>query len=198
MSVVAYKIRETNVTDGGSSVVTIGNVTTYQFTNRVPGKTYRVEVKSVDNNGNESAYSAPVDIMLVVPADNVPPSNVTTFTATTASASQINLAWSPASDNSGIIGGYIIERATNSLFTENYSAVTQNGTGSNRPVADLLADTTYYFRIKAKDGAGNLSAAWSEVKSAKTDPEAPGVTYLVMNGDKAVLDGSGNAVTTNF
>ncbi len=109
-------------------------------------------------------------------ADVTAPSAPTGASATAAGSTQINLAWTAATDNVAITG-YSIERCTGascSTFVEiaNISpATTYSDTGR-------VAATTYRYRIRAYDAANNLSS-YSSIVSATTtaggggDAQAP-------------------------
>ncbi|TGE39651.1 cell wall-binding protein [Desulfosporosinus fructosivorans] len=88
------------------------------------------------------------------------PSTPTNITATTASASQINLTWDSVSGATS----YYVYGATSSSGTYTHLAtVTTTGyinTG-------LWADTTYYYKVQAVNNTG--SSPYSDVYSAKTD-----------------------------
>ena len=86
-----------------------------------------------------------------------------------ASSSQITTSWNPSTDNIGVTG-YLIERCTGSgcsTFTQigsttGFSTTSYTDTG-------LSSGTTYTYRVRAKDAAGNLSA-YSSTTTATTGP----------------------------
>jgi len=94
------------------------------------------------------------------PAPPNPPSGLT---ATAASSSQINLAWT-ASTSSGVTG-YLVERCQGSGCTGFAQVATVAGTTYND--TGLLAGTSYNYRVRATDAAGNLSG-YSNTASATT------------------------------
>lgn len=77
----------------------------------------------------------------------------TGFTATAASATTINLAWTKSPKATG----YIIERATNVGFTANLVEVAV-GDVAVLAVTGLTAETQYFFRIKATAPNATTSA----------------------------------------
>ena len=78
-----------------------------------------------------------------------PPNAPTALSAAAASASQINLSWSDTSDDEA---GFAIERsADGTAWTPLATVVTNVRTYSN---TGLLAETKYYYRVKAANGAG--------------------------------------------
>jgi hypothetical protein len=72
----------------------------------------------------------------------------TTLTATATSGTQAHLSWGASSDPSGIT--YLIERNSVQIGTVSAPTVAYDDAG-------LTAGTTYTYRVRAQDGAGNLS-----------------------------------------
>ena len=90
-----------------------------------------------------------------------PPANLT---AAAVSSVQINLSWGASSDNVGV-AGYLVERCQgvaciNFAQIASPTATIFNDTG-------LTASTSYSYRVRATDAAGNLSS-YSVVASAVT------------------------------
>ncbi|MFI6096304.1 fibronectin type III domain-containing protein [Lentzea sp. NPDC051213] len=79
------------------------------------------------------------------------PGNARSTGSTSTSAS---LAWDASTDNVGVTGYEVY----------NGSALAATVTGTTATVSGLKPDSTYTFTIKAKDAAGNASAASAEVK----------------------------------
>src|SRR3984957_12910204 len=113
--------------------------------------------------------------------DITPPTAPTGLAAMTASSSQINLGWVASSDNVGVTG-YRVERCTG----VGCSGFAQIGTSPTTTYNDtgLTASTSYSYRVRATDAAGNLSgysntattttsagsATVGSVQSASQDP----------------------------
>ncbi|MDP2668718.1 MAG: LamG-like jellyroll fold domain-containing protein [bacterium] len=96
--------------------------------------------------------------------DTVPPSAPTGLSANAVSYSQINLSWADSTDNVGI-AGYKVERCQGS----GCSSFVEIGTPSDTSFSDtgLTSNTTYNYRVRATDAAGNLSG-YSSVAGATT------------------------------
>ncbi len=128
--------------------------TSYSDTGLAPSTTYRYQVRAVDGAGNLSPYSAIATATTPAGADTTPPSAPTGLSATAVSSSRIDSSWTASTDNTGV-AGYRVERCqgtscTNFAQVGTPTATTYSSTG-------LLANTSYRFRVRAVDAAGNLS-----------------------------------------
>jgi beta-lactamase superfamily II metal-dependent hydrolase/chitodextrinase len=90
-------------------------------------------------------------------SDTTPPSAPTNLTATTASSSQINLAWNASTDNVAV-AGYRVFRGGAQIATVSTTSYSDTG---------LTAGTTYSYTVVAYDSVGNTSAS-SNTASATT------------------------------
>ena len=79
-------------------------------------------------------------------------------------ATQINLAWTASTDNVGVTG-YRVERCQGAGCTDFAQVGTPTGTTFNN--TGLSPATTYRYRVRAADAAGNLSA-YSTIATATT------------------------------
>ena len=103
--------------------------------------------------------------------DTQPPTAPTNLTATAVSGSQINLSWTASTDNVGVTG-YLIERCQGAGCNNFAQVGTTAGTTYND--TGLTANTSYSYRVRATDAAGNLSP-YSNVASATTQATIPGL-----------------------
>jgi chitodextrinase len=89
------------------------------------------------------------------PRDSTPPTAPGGLTAAAISSTQINLSWTASTDNVGVTG-YKVERCQGSTC----SNFAQIATPSATTLSDtgLTASTSYSYRVRASDAAGNLSA----------------------------------------
>ena len=92
-----------------------------------------------------------------------PPAAPSGLTATAASASQINLNWA---DNATDETGFKVERATNSTFTAGLVTIGVGANVTSHQATGLAANTTYFFRVRATNAAGD--SADSNTASATT------------------------------
>src|SRR2546428_10974157 len=105
------------------------------------------------------------------PPDTTPPTAPSNLTATAASSSQINLAWTASSDDVGV-AGYLVERCQGSGCTGFAQVATVAGTTYND--TGLAAATSYSYRVRATDAAGNLSGY--SITARATTLAGPGTT----------------------
>ena len=106
--------------------------------------------------------------------DTQAPTAPSGLSATAVSGSQINLAWTASTDNVGV-SGYRVERCQGAGCSDFVQVATPTGTTFNN--TGLAAGTSYSYRVRAADAAGNLSG-YSSVQSATTqapDTQAPTV-----------------------
>jgi transcriptional regulator CtsR len=166
-----FKIeRKTGSGGTWAQVATVGaGVTTYSNTGLSASTTYYFRVRAYNANG-DSAYSNEAGATTSAPAPTVPaaPSGLA---ASAASSSQISLSWT---DNSTDETGFKIERKTGSGGT--WAQVVTVGAGETTYSNTGLSDsTTYYYRVRATNAAGDSS--WSNEASATTPAptEGPGL-----------------------
>src|SRR6266571_6276564 len=96
--------------------------------------------------------------------DTQAPTAPTGLAATAASGTQVSLSWTASTDDTGVTN-YLIDRCQGVGCTTFAQAGTSTMTSYS--LTGLLASTTYSFRVRATDAAGNLSA-YSTVVTATT------------------------------
>ena len=150
-----------------AQIGTTTTAVTYSDTGLTATTTYRYRVRATDAAGNLSAYSSVVNATTLT-ADTTAPTAPTNPAAAATSTTQINVTWTASTDNVGVIG-YRIERCTGASCT----TFAQIATPASSPFADsgLTAATTYRYRIRAADAAGNLSAYSGIVNATTVTPD---------------------------
>jgi chitodextrinase len=165
VGVTNYEIRR-----DGSTLTTIGNVTTYADTNVAPSTSYTYTVRALDAQGNQSGFSNNASATTAAGNDTTNPSTPTDLAAVAQSATRIHLTWTASTDNVGVTN-YEIVRDGVSLTT--VGAVTSYDDDT------VVASTTYAYRIRALDAAGNASGLTAPVSA--TTPAGPGDTTAPSN-----------------
>lgn len=103
-------------------------------------------------------------------SDTTAPTAPTNLVASGTTSSATNLSWTASTDNVGVTG-YNVYSGTTLLGT---------ATGTTYTASGLTASTTYSFTVKAKDAAGNLSAASNAVSVTTSAATA---TYCASKGN---------------
>ena len=141
-----------------------GTLTTYSDMGLTASTSYSYRVRATDAAGNLSLYSNTASATTQT-GDTTPPTAPSGLGATAASASQITLTWTASTDNVGVTG-YLIERCQGVGCTT-FAQVAAPGTGTTYSDTGLAAGTSYSYRVRATDAAGNLSL-YSNTASATT------------------------------
>jgi chitodextrinase len=151
--------------NGCSNFAQIATATSTTFSNSglSASTSYTYRIRATDAAGNLSAYSSTASATTSASGDTTPPSAPTNLSATVG-ATVANLTWTASTDNVGVTG-YRIERCQGSAC----SNFTQIGTSSTNAFTDtgLTSATTYKYRVRATDAAGNLSS-YSNIATVST------------------------------
>jgi len=119
--------------------------------------------------------------------DTSAPSAPTGLTGTINGSTAV-LSWAASTDNVGVTS-YDVHRSTSATFTP--SASTLLGSTSSRTFTNgPLAVGAWYFRVVARDAAGNASApsaAWAADIADTAPPTAPGSLTGTLDGSTASL-----------
>src|SRR5215475_6763157 len=174
---------------------TTGTGTTYKDTSVSASTSYSYRVRATDAAGNLSPYSNTASA-----SDTQPPTQPGTLTANAVSGSEVDLSWGASTDNVGVTG-YQVERCQGNGCTNFTQIATTAGTGTTYKDTSVVAGTTYIYRVRATDAAGNLSP-YSNTASATTPapdtqpPTQPGtLTANAVSGSE--VDLSWGASTDN-
>lgn len=138
----------------------------------IEGQTWMANSGILNADGSERAAMTWLKSYMANPTAPSAPAAPGGLTATAASSTQINLAWT---DNSTNETAFKVERATSATgpWTEISSTVAANTTTYS--ASGLSASTTYHFRVRASNGTGDsdYSATASATTSAAPPPPAP-------------------------
>ena len=127
-------------------------------------------INKVTSPGTDSPNRLVYSLFSSGTPDTTPPSTVSGLAASVVSSSQINLSWSAATDTGGSgLAGYRVERCAGagcSGFAEIGTSTTTSYSSTG-----LSAATSYSYRVRAYDGAGN-NGGYSSTVSATTQAAA--------------------------
>jgi hypothetical protein len=173
--------------------------TTYSDTGRAPSTSYTYRVRAQDAALNLGPYSTTATAVTPAAPDTQAPTAPTGLTASPASSTQVNLAWTAATDNVGVTL-YRIERCQGagcSTFTEIATATTTSYSDTGR-----APSTSYTYRVRAQDAALNLgpfsTTATAVTPAAPTGPAGLVAAYSFNEGSGTTVadaSGTGNAGT---
>jgi hypothetical protein len=149
----------------------------YSVTGLTASTSYSYRVRTFDTTGNLSGYSNTATATTQAP-DTTPPTAPSSLTATAVSSSQINLSFSASSDAVGVTR-YRVERCSGGGCSTFVEVAQINGAPPVTTFSDqaLNGSTSYSYRVRANDIAGNLSG-YSNT-ATDTTQMAPATTTLV-------------------
>jgi chitodextrinase len=145
--------------------------TTFNDSSLAASTSYSYRLGATDAAGNLSAYSSTATTSTPAAPDTTPPTAPTNLAATAASSSQINLSWTASTDNVGVTG-YKVERCQGAGCS-NFAQIAAPASTTFSDTG-LTASTSYSYRVRSTDAAGNLSS-YSGTATAST-PAAPDTT----------------------
>ena len=125
------------------------------------------------NNGNMACQS---NETLTVIIDTTPPSTVTLISPADSSYlnnSTVNFVWNKATDNVSGVDHYVLQYAFDNGFTQGLIETTTVDTA----FTIALADTIYYWHVKAVDAATN-EGAFSTTWQFEVDTQSPNAPIL--------------------
>jgi titin len=141
------------------------NAATYPSTGLNPATAYYYRVTAFNATGE----SAPSNLASATTLD-VPPAAPSGLSATAVSSNRVDLSWT---DNASNESSFVIERSTDGVSYAQIAMVGANiATYSN---TGLSASTTYHYRVRATNSAGNsaYSSSASATTGAAVSPAAP-------------------------
>src|SRR5579884_1007167 len=179
-----YRIERCNYRPGTTACsnfaqITSAPTTSYSNTGLTDGMVYIYRIRAMDTSGNLGGYSSTVSAT----TPDVTPPNVPNLVVTVFSSNRIDLSWSSI-DNVGVTA-YELGRCQGAGCTPGVIATNSN---TNYFDTQLTPNTSYTYRVRARDAAGNWSSYATVTKST---PVAPADTTTTS------VPGSFSATTAN-
>ncbi|MEH7306775.1 family 16 glycoside hydrolase [Neobacillus drentensis] len=165
-----YNIYKSSTSGSGYSLVYSGKETTFTDPTLVTGKTYYYAMTFVDRNEDESSKSPEIKVTTKL----VKPANPTGLAADTVTSGFAVLKWNsvPGADTyevyraASVNGKYkLLNEVTANTFTDGI----------------VLPDTNYYYKVSAKNGAGESDKS----PAIKVTTETPEAAPITVDGNKA-------------
>jgi len=165
--------RSTNGTSFSLATTLGSNVESWSDTGRAANTTYYYRVRAV-NGGGASSYTN-IANATTGGTTPTPPAAPSGLGANAVGSDQVDLTWS---DNSGNETGFEVERSTNGT---SFSLATTVGSDvESWSDTGRAANTTYYYRVRAVNGAG--ASSYTNIASATTGGTT--TTSYVVTGER--------------
>jgi YD repeat-containing protein len=153
-------------------IASVGTVTSYSDTSLSVATAYSYRVRASDAAANLGAYSSIAAATTL--SDTTAPTAPGGLIAAAVSNTQVNLTWTASTDNVAVTS-YFVERCSGA----GCATFAQIGTLATTTYSDsgLAASTSYNYRVRATDAAGNLGA-YSSTATVITASGASNSTYI--------------------
>lgn len=185
-----YKVYYGTTSRNYSTIIDVGNTTTYLATNLTDGVEYFFSVTAYDTANNESNYSKEVSAIAGV-VDTIPPSPPS-ITGYEVKRGIINISWINNTEED--LAGY---RIYYGISSGNYPNKIDVGNVTNYAVPDLKQGVSYFFVLTAYDIYNNESNYSNEISvtipvSDTIPPSAPIISGYSIQQKKVHLSWQGN------
>jgi chitinase len=147
VGVVRYDVLQNGTKVGG------GAATSFTATGFAPNTSFSFTVRAADAAGNLSALSNQITARTQPAADTQAPAAPANLRVTIVTSTSVALAWDASTDNVGVAQYEVLQNG----------ASIGGGPATNLTVTALAPGTSFTFRVRAKDAAGNLSALSNQV-----------------------------------
>lgn len=145
------------------AVVGGGGATSFTVTGLASDTSFTFTVRARDAAGNVSAASNQVTTRTQSGADTQAPTAPANLRVTMVASTSVTLVWDASTDNVGVTQYEVLQNG----------ASIGGGSLTNLTVTGLAPATSFTFRVRAKDAAGNVSAFSNQV-TATTQPGGGG------------------------
>ena len=145
-------------------IVDVGNVTTYQTPELTPGYTYYFVVTAYDLALNESGYSAQISKYIEIPDTDPPIISSVLADEITNTGAVINWQTDEVSDSQveyGMTPAYGSETSMDQWMVTSHAV----------SLSSLSPSTTYHYRVKSRDAAGNLAVSGDYTFQTEDTPD---------------------------
>jgi hypothetical protein len=147
-----YKVYYGTASGTYDHIEDVGDVTIYQTPDLAPGYTYYFVVTAYDLALNESAYSDEISKYIDFPDTDPPDISGVHADDITDTGAVINWLTDEPADSQ-------VEYGTTAAYGSETPVNFEMVTGHAMPLSSLSPATTYHYRVKSRDGAGNLTVS---------------------------------------
>jgi len=147
--------------------------TSFTDTGRSPGQTYLYSVRARDAAGNISGASVTVPATTTGCSGDCSAPTAPTLSSPGKTDTTVSLSWTTSTDNVGVTG-YEVFRGSTLVGSSSGTSFTDTG---------LTASTAYSYTVKARDAAGNRSAASNAVTVTTNAAPQPPAGLVLDNFD---------------
>ena len=149
----------------GSALAGASTVPSITLSNLTGSTFYVIKVRAKDAVVNLGTFSDTVSVLTPF-ADIIRPSDLSGLTVTPVDFQSLDISWTAGTDNVGITETHIemCQGSTCTLFALQGTVLS----GTTLRVSGLSPITTYRFRGKHADAAGNVSANYSPIVNGTT------------------------------
>lgn len=163
---------------GYSTSVNVGNVLTYTFSNLTDGATYYFSTSAYDASNNESSFSSEVSKAIPAVDTTAPAISSVAVSSTTSSGAIISWTTDEISDSQveyGSTTSFGLQTTLNASLVASHS----------QTLSSLSSGISYYYRVKSRDAAGNLSTSsnYTFTTLAVSDTISPSVIANLSGSD---------------
>ncbi|WP_189009722.1 fibronectin type III domain-containing protein, partial [Deinococcus roseus] len=152
---------------------------------------YTFKVRAKDNAGNLSAFTSDLTVTTSAPnpcdTDTTVPSAPGALSSPSKTDTSINLSWGAASDNCGVTAYEVYQ---NGVLKTTVTSTTASITG-------LTANTTYAFKVRAKDAKNNVGAFNTETSYTTNPTTTATLPGTVTSNGGAIANGTNKSFAVN-
>ena len=144
----------------------------YKFAPLVPGVSYSVQVKDVDDSGNASEYCTAVTVASA--GDTTAPATPSGLAAAAVGVKQIRVTWT--ANTEADLAGYELHASTTTGFTPSDSTKIAFVSDATAYTYDTPTYALYYFKIRSKDTSQNYSGYATQVSATSVQVVTADIT----------------------
>lgn len=175
-------------TNNGATYTPVGNVLTTAVTGLTQNTLYQTAVRAFDAAGNVSTPALLLNVTTATASDTTAPTQAGTVTVGTVTSTSIQITWPAGADNTAVASYETSPDGT--TWTDRGNVLTHTFPG-------LTASTSYTFRVRAKDAAGNVSTPALQVTQSTAAVATGVITSPVLKNNTGTVLASETAVTVN-